>query len=623
MDEKRLIEVDDLRVYFPLEDETVKAVEGVSWHIDKGETLAVVGESGSGKSVTAMSLMRLTDYAGGKIMSGTANFRRKNGATVDLASEQQDVMRNIRGNDISMIFQEPMTSLNPVFTVGMQIAEAIILHQGKTEEEALDMALEKLKLVRIPEPEKQLTQYPHQLSGGMRQRVMIAMALSCRPSLLIADEPTTALDVTIQAQILGLIKKLQQDIGMSVMFITHDMGVVAEVADRVVVMLRGEKVEEGPAVEIFHNPQHPYTKALLSAVPKLGSMNGRILPAKFANVDISRAEGDEVKEQTSDEELLDIRDTVRRDDAPLIEVKGLTTRFDIRKGLFGTATGRIHAVEGIDFSLQPGETLALVGESGCGKSTTGRSIIRLEEPTRGSVKFEGQELTKLSAKQMRPYRRQMQMIFQDPFASLNPRMTVGDAIAEPIIVHELAKGQEARDRVASLLQRVGLEPEHAARYPHEFSGGQRQRLCIARALGLEPQLIIADEAVSALDVSIQAQVINLMMDLQEEFGLSYLFISHDMAVVERVSHRVAVMYLGEIVELGMRGQVFENPQHPYTKKLMSAVPVADPNLRKKELNLMTDEIPSPLKPIGYEPDEFELVSIDEGHYVKPFDGMAA
>lgn len=623
MDEKRLIEVDDLRVYFPLEDETVKAVDGVSWHIDKGETLAVVGESGSGKSVTAMSLMRLTDYAGGKIMSGTANFCRKDGTVVELASEQQDIMRDIRGNDISMIFQEPMTSLNPVFTVGMQIAEAIILHQGKTEEEALEMALEMLKLVRIPEPEKQLTQYPHQLSGGMRQRVMIAMALSCRPSLLIADEPTTALDVTIQAQILGLIKKLQQDIGMSVMFITHDMGVVAEVADRVVVMLRGEKVEEGPAAEIFHNPQHPYTKALLSAVPRLGSMSGRKLPAKFANVDISRAEGDEVKEQTAEEKLLDIRDTVRREDSPLLEVTGLTTRFDIRKGLFGTATGRIHAVEGINFSLQPGETLALVGESGCGKSTTGRSIIRLEEPTRGSVKFEGQELTKLNAKQMRPYRRQMQMIFQDPFASLNPRMTVGDAIAEPIIVHELAKGQEARARVASLLQRVGLEPEHAARYPHEFSGGQRQRLCIARALGLEPQLIIADEAVSALDVSIQAQVINLMMDLQEEFGLSYLFISHDMAVVERVSHRVAVMYLGEIVELGMRGQVFENPQHPYTKKLMSAVPVADPNLRKKELNLMTDEIPSPLKPIGFEPEDYELVSVDEGHYVKAFDGMAA
>ena len=314
---------------------------------------------------------------------------------------------------------------------------------------------------------------------------------------------------------------------------------------------------------------------------------------------------------------------MRRDATPLLAVKGLTTRFDIRKGLFGRATGRIHAVEGVDFALQPGETLALVGESGCGKSTTGRSIIQLTQPTRGSVMFEGRELTKLNAKEMRPYRREMQMIFQDPFASLNPRMTAGDAIAEPMEVHGLAKGREARDRVADLLRRVGLEPEHAARYPHEFSGGQRQRLCIARALGLEPKLIIADEAVSALDVSIQAQVINLMMDLQEEFGLSYLFISHDMAVVERVSHRVAVMYLGEIVELGIRGQVFENPQHPYTKKLMAAVPVADPKLRRTELNLMTDEIPSPLKPVGYEPPEVELVEIEAGHFVKPFEGMAA
>jgi glutathione transport system ATP-binding protein len=622
MDDNRLIEVDDLRVHFPLEDETVKAVDGVSWHINKGETLAVVGESGSGKSVTAMSLMRLTDYAGGKIMSGTVNFRRKTGSVIDLASEPQNVMRNIRGNDISMIFQEPMTSLNPVFTVGMQIAEAIVLHQGKTEQEAFDMALEMLKLVRIPEPEKQLSQYPHQLSGGMRQRVMIAMALSCRPSLLIADEPTTALDVTIQAQILDLIKLLQRDIGMSVMFITHDMGVVAEVADRVVVMLRGEIVEEGPALEVFHNPQHPYTKALLSAVPKLGSMTGRVMPAKFANVDVRRAEGDEVKETKGGPEFLDVKDTVSRDVEPLLKVKGLTTRFDIRKGLFGTATGRIHAVEGVDFSLQPGETLALVGESGCGKSTTGRSLIRLTEPTRGSVIFEGQELTGLSGKEMRPYRRQMQMIFQDPFASLNPRMTVGDAIAEPIEVHDIAKGSEAQDRVAELLRRVGLEPEHAARYPHEFSGGQRQRLCIARALGLEPKLIIADEAVSALDVSIQAQVVNLMMELQEEYGLSYLFISHDMAVVERVSHRVAVMYLGEIVELGLRGQVFENPQHPYTKKLMAAVPVADPKFRKTELNLMTDEIPSPLKPVGYEPPEVDLVAVDDGHYVQPFEGMS-
>ncbi|MBM84993.1 MAG: glutathione ABC transporter ATP-binding protein GsiA [Rhodospirillaceae bacterium] len=623
MDKNRLIEVEDLRVYFPLEDETVKAVEGISWHIDKGETLAVVGESGSGKSVTAMSLMRLTDYAGGKIMSGMVNFQRKNGSILDLAKQSQEVMRDIRGNDISMIFQEPMTSLNPVFTVGMQIAEAIILHQGKTEQEALEIALEMLKLVRIPEPEKQLTQYPHQLSGGMRQRVMIAMALSCRPSLLIADEPTTALDVTIQAQILDLIKLLQRDIGMSVMFITHDMAVVAEVADRVVVMLRGEKVEEGPAMEVFHNPQHPYTKALLSAVPRLGSMTGRTLPAKFANVDVRRAEGDEVKDAETGQTLLDIKDTVHREAEPLLKVEGLTTRFDIRKGIFGRATGRIHAVEGVDFALQPGETLALVGESGCGKSTTGRSIIRLTQPSRGSVTFEGRELTKLNAAEMRPYRREMQMIFQDPFASLNPRMTAGSAIAEPMEVHGLAKGREAQDRVADLLGRVGLEPEHAARYPHEFSGGQRQRLCIARALGLEPKLIIADEAVSALDVSIQAQVINLMMELQEEFGLSYLFISHDMAVVERVSHRVAVMYLGEIVELGMRGQVFEDPRHPYTKKLMAAVPVADPNLRKTELNLMTDEIPSPLKPVGYEPPERELLEVDDGHYVMPYDGMAA
>ncbi len=619
LDKNRLIEVEDLSVQFPLEGEIVRAVEKVSWHIDKGETLAVVGESGSGKSVTAMSLMRLTDYSGGQITSGKVNFQRKNDSVIDVTSESQDVMRGIRGNEMSMIFQEPMTSLNPVFTVGMQIAEAIILHQGKSEREALELALEMLKLVRIPEPEKQLLQYPHQLSGGMRQRVMIAMALSCRPSLLIADEPTTALDVTIQAQILDLIKSLQRDIGMSVMFITHDMGVVAEVADRVVVMLRGEKVEEGSALEVFHNPQHPYTKALLSAVPKLGSMTGRLMPAKFANLDVSRSEGGEVSEDSNSAELQDIKDTVRDDEVPLLQVKDLTTRFDIRKGVFGRATGRIHAVESVDFTLQQGETLALVGESGCGKSTTGRSIIRLTQPTRGSVVFEGTELTTLNNKEMRPYRREMQMIFQDPFASLNPRMSVGEAIAEPIRVHGIGNRAEAKDRVNDLLKRVGLEPELGSRYPHEFSGGQRQRLCIARALGLEPKLIIADEAVSALDVSIQAQVINLMMELQEEFGLSYLFISHDMAVVERVSHRVAVMYLGEIVELGVRGQVFENPQHPYTKKLLSAVPVADPKLRKTELNLMTDEIPSPLKPIGYEPPAVEMIKIEEGHYIKPFD----
>ena len=624
MDANRLIEVNDLKVHFPLEDRTVKAVDGVSWHINKGETLAVVGESGSGKSVTAMSIMRLTDNAGGKIPSGEILFRKPSGDVVDIAQQSMEEMRAIRGNDISMIFQEPMTSLNPVFTVGFQIAEAIMLHQGKTEEQALQQALEMLKLVRIPEPEKQLNQYPHQLSGGMRQRVMIAMALSCRPSLLIADEPTTALDVTIQAQILDLIKQLQNEIGMSVMFITHDMGVVAEVADRVVVMLRGKKVEEGPAQQIFENPQHPYTKALLAAVPRLGSMKGHNLPMKFANVDVKRAEGDVVKEPGAvPEKALEIRDTVKVDAPPLLKVEGLTTRFDIRGGMFGKPSGRVHAVENVSFTLQPGETLAVVGESGCGKSTTGRSIIRLVEPTRGSVIFEGQELSGLSASEMRPFRRDMQMIFQDPFASLNPRMTAGDAIAEPMIVHGLARGKEAQDRVVDLLRRVGLDAEHAGRYPHEFSGGQRQRLCIARALGLSPKLIIADEAVSALDVSIQAQVVNLMMDLQEEMGLAYLFISHDMAVVERISHRVAVMYLGEIVEIGPRQAVFENPQHPYTKKLMAAVPIADPSKRKTELRLMTDEIPSPVKPVGYEPPQRYYDEVSPGHFVQRTASSAA
>jgi len=622
MDESRLIEVNDLRVHFPLEDETVKAVEGVSWHIDRGETVAVVGESGSGKSVTAMSIMRLTDHAGGRYPSGEINFKRKNGEVVDILKQPLDKMRDIRGNDVSMIFQEPMTSLNPVFTVGFQIAEAIMLHQGKNEQQALDQALEMLKLVRIPEPEKQLNQYPHQLSGGMRQRVMIAMALSCRPSLLIADEPTTALDVTIQAQILDLIKLLQRDIGMSVMFITHDMGVVAEVADRVVVMLRGRKVEEGPAEEIFHNPQHAYTKALLAAVPRLGSMTGRALPAKFANVQAARAEGDDVVDAKAEAEFEEVPDTVRHDAPPLLNVEGLTTRFPLGGGLFSKSAGAVHAVEGVSFALRPGETLALVGESGCGKSTTGRSILRLVEPTRGKVTFDGVDLAGLSSKEMRPYRREMQMIFQDPFASLNPRITVGSAIAEAMVVHGVARGKEAADRVVDLLRKVGLEAEHAQRYPHEFSGGQRQRICIARALGLSPKLIVADEAVSALDVSIQAQVVNLMMDLQAEFGLAYLFISHDMAVVERVSHRIAVMYLGEIVEIGPRQAVFENPQHAYTKKLMNAVPVADPRLRKQELNLMTDEIPSPLKPAGYEPPPRQMIEVAPGHFVQAAEATA-
>jgi len=614
--EEKLIDIKNLEVHFPLKNETIKAVDDVTWHINKGETVAIVGESGSGKSVTAMSLMRLTDYSGGKINSGSINFLKLNGEFLNLSKLSQNEMRDIRGKDISMIFQEPMTSLNPVFTIGMQISEAIIKHQQKTKQEAYEISLDMLKLVRIPEPEKQLSQYPHQLSGGMRQRVMIAMALSCKPSLLIADEPTTALDVTIQAQILDLIKKLQIDIGMSVVFITHDMGVVAEIADRVVVMLRGKKVEEGTVHEIFHSPRHPYTKALLSAVPKLGSMKGRLLPAKFSNIDANRSEGDDVVNSGLNE-LIDIKDNLKRTTPPLLEVKNLTTRFLIKSGI-GKSKGQVHAVEGIDFSLQQGETFGLVGESGCGKSTTGRSILRLVEPLRGNILFEGQDLTLLDKNQMRPFRRQMQMIFQDPFASLNPRMMVGETITEPMVVHGIIKKIDSTEKSIEILKKVGLTSDYASRYPHELSGGQRQRIGIARALALEPKLIIADEAVSALDVSIQAQVVNLMMELQEEFGLSYLFISHDMAVIERVCHRVAVMYLGEIVEIGSRGQVFENPQHPYTKKLMKAVPIADPNLRKKELNLMTDEIPSLIKPFGYEPQKIDMIKIEDNHYIKPF-----
>ena len=614
-----VIKVKDLKVHFNLKDQVVKAVDGVSFDIKKGETIAIVGESGSGKSVTALSLMRLIDYSGGNIVSGEINLETKNKLNLDLVQQSQEVMKDIRGNDVSMIFQEPMTSLNPVFTIRMQMTETIIKHQRKTKAEALEIALEMLKLVRIPEPEKRLNQYPHELSGGMRQRVMIAMALSCKPSLLIADEPTTALDVTIQAQILDLIKLLQRDIGMSVIFITHDMGVVAEIADRVVVMFAGKKVEEGSALEIFNNPQHPYTKSLLAAVPKLGSMKGKLLPAKFMNVDINLSENQESK-TTSQNKIIEIKDTVNRASKPLLQVKGLTTRFSIKQD-FGTKKGNIHAVENIDLSLQPGETFGLVGESGCGKSTTGRSIIGLTTPTRGSIIFEGIELTNLNNKEMIQYRKQMQMIFQDPFASLNPRMTVGQIIAEPILVHGLDEKLESNEKVLQLLNRVGLNEQYALRFPHELSGGQRQRIGIARALALEPKLIIADEAVSALDVSIQAQVVNLMMELQEEFGLSYLFISHDMAVIERVSHRIGVMYLGEIVEIGLRSEIFENPQHPYTKKLMAAVPIADPSRRKTKLNLMTDEIPSLLKPYGYEPDNIEMVQLSEEHFVKPFEGM--
>jgi glutathione transport system ATP-binding protein len=392
------------------------------------------------------------------------------------------------------------------------------------------------------------------------------------------------------------------------------MGVVAEIADRVVVMLRGKKVEEGHVNEIFHNPKHPYTKSLLSVVPKLGSMNGRPLPAKFSNLDVKRSEGDDVIE-TNNNKLIDIKDNVRRSAPPILEITNLTTRFSIKSG-FGFSKGNIHAVEGINLLLQQGETLGIVGESGCGKSTLGKSIMRLVEPTSGRIKIKGKDIISLSKKDMFPIRKDVQIVFQDPYSSLNPRFTVGKIVSEGMLLHQICKETEVRDKLIEIFEKVGLSEFHLNNYPHEFSGGQRQRIGLARALALSPSIIIADEAVSALDVSIQAQVVNLMMELQEEYGLSYLFISHDMAVIERVCHRVAVMYLGEIVEIGTRSQVFENPQHPYTKKLMKAVPVADPRLRKNEFNLMTDEIPSLVKPVGYEPEKVDLIKIEEGHFIK-------
>jgi glutathione transport system ATP-binding protein len=598
---QRVLSVRDLSVQFQQQGDTVEAVRNLSFDLDRGETLAIVGESGSGKSVTSLALMRLVEQGGGNIVSGTMPFRRRNGEVLDLAHARQGTLRTVRGADMAMIFQEPMTSLNPVFPVGEQIAESLRLHQAMDHRAARQAALQMLDLVRIPEAKDVLNRYPHQLSGGMRQRVMIAMALSCKPALLIADEPTTALDVTIQAQILQLIRVLQQEMQMGVIFITHDMGVVAEIADRVLVMRQGEQVDQGPVRELFAAPQQPYTQALLAAVPRLGSMAELDFPAKFPLPNGADNGGPQ--------------DTVPPGATPILRVENLVTRFDLRSGILNRVTRRVHAVENVSFDLYPGETLGLVGESGCGKSTTGRSLLKLVDSQRGTITFDGRQINQLKGPALQHLRRDIQFIFQDPYASLDPRLTVGFSIMEPLLVHNVARGKAAQERVAWLLERVGLKPEHARRYPHEFSGGQRQRICIARALALNPKVVIADESVSALDVSIQAQIVNLLLDLQREFGIAFLFISHDMAVVERISHRVAVMYLGQIVEIGPRRAVFENPQHAYTRKLMAAVPVADPNHAYKRQPLLVDEIPSPIRALGDEPVTAPLVQVGPGHFV--------
>ncbi|MEM8692406.1 MAG: ABC transporter ATP-binding protein [Pseudomonadota bacterium] len=594
-----IAQIEKLRVEFQTKDGPVVGVEDVSFEINPGETVCVVGESGSGKSVSSLSLMRLIEYGGGDIASGRLLFARKDNDPMDLADADQDLMRTIRGNEIGMIFQEPMTALNPVFTVGRQLTEGLRLHRGMSRGQATERALELLRQVRIPEPERRLKQYPHELSGGMRQRVVIAMALACEPRLLIADEPTTALDVTIQAEILALMDRLKRETGTAVMFITHDMAVVAQMADRVVVMFRGNKVEEGPVEEIFENPQHAYTKALLAAVPKLGEMTGK------ANPEPMKLMGHD----------LDSVAPIKGTNEPLLKVENLVTRFPVKGGFFRRTVANVHAVEDVSFTINKGQTLSLVGESGCGKSSAGRSILRLVEPQSGHIMLGDKDIMALNPSDLREARRDMQMIFQDPFASLNPQMQLADQVAEPIHNFGTLKGSAVQERVSMLFDRVELPRSFMRRYPHELSGGQRQRVAIARALALNPKLIIADEAVSALDVSVQAQVLNLMMELQAEMDLSFLFISHDMAVVERVSHHVGVMYLGRIVEMGPRARVFENPHHPYTQALMKAVPIADPRQRKGEKDLNFKPIPSPIHPVDYVPEPSRYDEVEPGHLV--------
>lgn len=599
-----ILEVEHLRVQFTSDSGTTTAVVDESFSIRPGETLALVGESGSGKSVTSLSVMRLVEHGGGKIVNGSIKLRCRDGRVVDLRHANKSELQHLRGSEVAMIFQEPMTSLNPVFTVGAQIAESLILHRGMDEKEALKEAVHLLELVRIPDAERISLRFPHQLSGGMRQRVMIAMALACKPQLLIADEPTTALDVTVQAQILALISELQKEIGMAVLFITHDMGVVAQIADRVAVMRYGEIVESGTAQAIFAHPQHPYTQALLSAVPRLGALKDIEHPCFFRLID---PDNGKIIEPPSDK-LPPPGETI-------LEVKNLVKTFPVRTDFWGRPTYVVRACDHVSFDLRAGETLSIVGESGCGKSTTGRAVLRLLDVDSGEVLHRGKSLLRMTRHELQEERRNLQMIFQDPYASLDPRQTVGYSIAEPMMIHNYCSKKEMYDRVALLLKRVGLSPDMANRYPHEFSGGQRQRICIARALSLKPQIIVADECVAALDVSIRAQVVNLMMELQEEMGLSYIFISHDMGVVERISHRVAVMYLGQIVEMGSRRAVLGNPLHPYTQKLLSAVPIADPQERNLLKLLNLSDLPSPVRKVGDDPVIEPLVEVEPGHFV--------
>lgn len=599
MADVELLDVQDLSVSFPAGRGRTTVVRDLRLTVRPGETVALVGESGSGKSVASLAITRLLDYGPGRIDSGRILYRDIGGKVRDLAQEDAEAMRGLRGPEIAMVFQQPMSSLNPVMRIGDQIAEAIVQHRQLDWAAALAEAGRLLERVRMPDAPRQLRAYPFEISGGMRQRAMIAIALASRPRLLIADEPTTALDVTVQAQVLRLLRELQRDLGTGLLFITHDMGVVAELADRVVVMRAGERLEEGTAGSLFAAPSHPYTRALLAAVPVLGSLDGEALPMPFPEPPAPTG----------------LQDTVTAAPA-VLEVHDLITRFDIR-GALGRVRARVHAVEQVSLAIRPGETLALVGESGCGKSTLGRSIVRLEEPASGKILFRGQDVltTTPSTAADSASRRGIQYVFQDPFSALDPRLTVGFSVAEPIRTHGLFEGPAVMRRVEELFDLVGLPREFVSRYPHELSGGQCQRVGIARALASEPELIIADEAVAALDVSIRAQIVNLLMGLQRKLGLACLFISHDMAVVERISHRVAVMYLGQIVEIGPRQAVLASPQHAYTRRLLSAVPVPDPSRRRDEVAIDDTEVPSPLRAPDDLPEVAPLIQVGPDHYV--------
>ena len=594
-----VLDVKKLKVNFQTKTGKVTGVNDLSFSIFPGETVCLVGESGSGKSVSSLAIMRLVEFGGGKIDAGTIMFASNSYVQSDLINSDQNKMREIRGNEIGMVFQEPMTALNPVFTIKRQLTEGLRVHKQMSKNEADVEALNLLKSVRIPEPERRLHQYPHELSGGMRQRIVIAMALACKPKILIADEPTTALDVTIQAEILTLLNRLKKETGTSILFITHDMAVVAQIADRVVVMYHGEKVEEGNVNEVFNNPKKDYTKKLISSVPKLGAMKGKKYPEPLK------------LDSTNKTKSIKIVGTTK----PLLEVKNLVTRFPVTGGMFRKKIANLHAVEDVSFTINRGQTFSLVGESGCGKTTIARSVLRLEESESGEVFMDGVDILKQNKKDLLRQRLNMQMVFQDPYGSLNPVMKLFDQVAEPLINYKIASGHNLNKKISELFDKVRLPRSFLNRYPHELSGGQRQRVAIARALALNPKLLILDEAVSALDVSVQASVINLLLDLQDELGLSYLFVSHDMAVVERVSHYVGVMYLGRMVEIGDRQTIFSNPTHPYTRALMKAVPIADPKKRFNRDDINFKPISSPIRDLGFVPEPSSYNMIKKGHYV--------